>query len=185
MKSLALTWYILSITISVKEQRPQWKYHSWLKKKGKKKSTINIIASRKKLAYHKIIALSLYFIIAWSGWFIIMKNSFVFFIFFFFITNITLSFLLYSSSLYSRSVVEVFITALTYRVIAFYSGKRFKDDVVWWEWFFSRRLWKSFLEPLFSYGCFSYRSISTGNKLLIFISKFFFYAILNFMNIYS
>lgn len=138
MKSLALTWYILSITISVKEQRPQWKYHSWLKKKGKKKSTINIIASRKKLAYHKIIALSLYFIIAWSGWFIIMKNSFVFFIFFFFITNITLSFLLYSSSLYSRSVVEVFITALTYRVIAFYSGKRFKDDVAWWEWFFSK-----------------------------------------------
>lgn len=184
MKSLALTWYILSITISVKEQRPQWKYHSWLKKKGKKKSTINIIASRKKLAYHKIIALSLYFIIAWSGWFIIMKNSFVFFIFFF-IINITLSFLLYSSSLYSRVGLEVFITPLTYRVIAFYSGKRFKDDVVWWEWFFSRRLWKSFLEPLFSYGCFSYRSISTGNKLLIFISKFFFYAILDFMNIYS
>lgn len=137
MKSLALTWYILSITISVKEQRPQWKYHSWLKKKGKKKSTINIIASRKKLAYHKIIALSLYFIIAWSGWFIIMKNSFVFFIFFF-IINITLSFLLYSSSLYSRVGLEVFITPLTYRVIAFYSGKRFKDDVAWWEWFFSK-----------------------------------------------
>lgn len=137
MKSFALTWYILSITISVKEQRPQWKYHNWLKKK--KKKTINIIASRNTLAYRKIITLSIiYFIIAWSGWFIIMKNSFVFFIFFFFITSITPSFLYYTTLLYSRVGLEVFITPLTYRVIAFYSGKCFKDDVAWWEWFFSK-----------------------------------------------